>query len=499
MDRPGTPRTPRRHDRRRRRPAGAAASCEPRLRGGPLPAPRRGVRTTGACTPGATSTPRSRPRGRAGQPFTGEDSYGAFAWVKLKPGATNVGFLVVEQRHEGCRQRPLDRRDPDRRGLDQAGRPDALPDGRPPPASRTRRSTRTPRSSTTAGPTATTTGWGLHLWDGAANPTDVGRAVAARSSRRLRRGVPRAAGRGRDRAGYIIHNGDTKDQPDDQWLTFSAAGREVWVLAGQEADVCRRQLRRHAPDADLSQAEGAVDRPGPPSPGQSRTDATATGNLVTRPTGGISVVDGELYRHVHTLPLRRGARRADRGAARGVPAPRGVLRPSRWTAATSAKVPAALRGQVMVTERNASGRAARPRPGCRSPACSTTCYPGRHQGGARPDVRPAGRRTWRVWAPTARDGVAAALRLADEPSRRRCRHEPRTTPPASGRCAASRATGQGKYYRYRVEAWQPAAQSIVVTASVTDPYSVALAAGLHAQPDRRPGRHGARAGRLEPS
>ncbi|GFJ92947.1 hypothetical protein Prum_065890 [Phytohabitans rumicis] len=31
----------------------------------------------------------------AGQPFAGEDAYGRFAWVKLKPGAKNVGFLVV--------------------------------------------------------------------------------------------------------------------------------------------------------------------------------------------------------------------------------------------------------------------------------------------------------------------------------------------------------------------------------------------------------------------
>ena len=37
------------------------------------------------------------------------------------------------------------------------------------------------------------------------------------------------------------------------------------------------------------------------------------------------------------------------------------------------------------------------------------------------------------------------------------------------------AAWKGKYYRFRVTAWQPAAQR-VVTASVTDPYSVALAA-----------------------
>ena len=44
-----------------------------------------------------------------------------------------------------------------------------------------------------------------------------------------------------------------------------------------------------------------------------------------------------------------------------------------------------------------------------------------------------------------------------------------------------RATGTGKYYRYRVTVWQPAAQK-VVTASVTDPYSLALSAdSTHSQ------------------
>ncbi|MGW3065580.1 alpha-amylase family glycosyl hydrolase, partial [Streptomyces sp. NPDC001130] len=33
----------------------------------------------------------------AGHPFVGRDAYGAFAYVKLKPGASNVGFLVVDK------------------------------------------------------------------------------------------------------------------------------------------------------------------------------------------------------------------------------------------------------------------------------------------------------------------------------------------------------------------------------------------------------------------
>ena len=60
------------------------------------------------------------------------------------------------------------------------------------------------------------------------------------------------------------------------------------------------------------------------------------------------------------------------------------------------------------------------------------------------------------------------------------RDAPRRRAPACGGSPAT-ADWTGRYYRYRVTAWQPAAQA-VVTASVTDPYSVALAAdSTHSQ------------------
>jgi hypothetical protein len=40
--------------------------------------------------------PTAATRWPAGQPFAGEDGYGRFAWVRLKPGATSVGFIVVD-------------------------------------------------------------------------------------------------------------------------------------------------------------------------------------------------------------------------------------------------------------------------------------------------------------------------------------------------------------------------------------------------------------------
>jgi pullulanase-type alpha-1,6-glucosidase len=86
--------------------------------------------------------------------------------------------------------------------------------------------------------------------------------------------------------------------------------------------------------------------------------------------------------------------------------------------------------------------------------------------------------TLSVWAPTAQ---ALALELFDSPS----------AAPATLEMSRDDATGiwsatgpwdwYGKYYRYRVTAWQPAAGA-VVTASITDPYSVSLAAdSTHSQ------------------
>ncbi|HEU4346688.1 MAG TPA: pullulanase-type alpha-1,6-glucosidase, partial [Actinoplanes sp.] len=84
------------------------------------------------------------------------------------------------------------------------------------------------------------------------------------------------------------------------------------------------------------------------------------------------------------------------------------------------------------------------------------------------EVRP----TLSVWAPTAR---TVQLELCRAPG-----DEPRVLPmdrdPVSGVWTiVGKRKWLGRYYRYRVEVWHPAAQRIVTT-GVTDPYSVGLAA-----------------------
>ena len=104
---------------------------------------------------------------RPGQPFTGEDAYGRFAWVKLNPGAQQrrASSCTTATPRTSRTVRPVRRPAGDRRDLARAGR--ARPSTRHwrPPAG-------SPRIHYNR-PAGDYDGWGLHLW---------GDAIAARRS-----------------------------------------------------------------------------------------------------------------------------------------------------------------------------------------------------------------------------------------------------------------------------------------------------------------------------
>ncbi|PTA42346.1 pullulanase-type alpha-1,6-glucosidase [Micromonospora sp. RP3T] len=403
-----------------------------------------------------------------GQPFAGEDAYGRFAWVKLKPGAKSVGFLVVDSdgNKDVANDRTIDVTQTGEVWVKQ-GDPTLYP-------------TREAATGEPAPPVDQNTavihwrkadgnydGWGLHLWDGAATPTDW--AAPLKPEKIDAYGavfrVPLAAGA--TGLSYIIHNGDEKDQPDDQRLDLTGVGHEVWLLAGVKGRLLPATSSGTAKDVDIAKQKAQwIDR---------STVAWATGPtdgkkyaLVTAGAGGIGVADGELTGTYATLPLRaqrNGLTEAQRQAY-----------PQLWAhhaftldRADLAKVPAALRGQLVVTERDAEG-ALLSATGVQIPGVLDDVYAAATAVKLGPTF--AGRvPTLAVWAPTARK---VSLQLFDSP----------TAQPSTVAMSRNDRTGvwsvrgttawTGRYYRYQVEAWQPAAQK-VVTASVTDPYSVALA------------------------
>ncbi|GAA0392991.1 pullulanase-type alpha-1,6-glucosidase [Micromonospora gifhornensis] len=410
-----------------------------------------------------------------GQPFAGTDAYGRFAWVKLKPGAKSVGFLVVDA--DGTKDVENDRTvDVTQSGevWVKQGDPATYPSreeaaGEPAP----------PVEDGTAvihyrRPDGNYDGWGLHLWDGAANPTDWARPMPPTRIDSYGAEFRVPLSEGATGLSYIIHRGDEKDLPQDQRLDFADAGREVWLLAATPGRLLPTTATGTGTDTDIGKQKAHwIDRStvawrtGP-------TDGKAYA-LVTAPAGGLRVVDGELVGAYTSLPLtaqRNGLTEAQRAAF-----------PHLWDHRTFSldrkdlsKVPAALRGQVLVTERAADGTLLGAT-GVQIPgvlddvyAPATAARLGATFTGGVP--------TLAVWAPTARN---VSLELFDSPTATPRLVEMRRDDRTGVWSVRGARDWTGRYYRYRVQAWQPATQQ-VVTASVTDPYSVALAAdSTHSQ------------------
>ncbi|MGW5578796.1 pullulanase-type alpha-1,6-glucosidase [Micromonospora chokoriensis] len=404
-----------------------------------------------------------------GRPFAGEDSYGRFAWVKLKPGATSVGFVVVDKDGDKdvAQDRSIDVTATGEVWLKQ-GDPVVYPSrqaatGEPdPPVDEDTALIHYRRAD------GNYDGWGLHVWDGAADPTEWSaplKPIRTDAFGAVFR-VPLAAGA--TGLNYIIHQGDTKDLPDDQRLDFPSVGREVWLLAATPGRLLPSTATIAGGDTDITQQKAHwIDRSTvawqtPPTDG--RTYA-----LVVAPEGGVAVADGELTGAYTSLPLRaqrNGLTEAQRTAFPHLWSYRSFTLDRR----DLATVPAALRGQVLVTERDASG-ALLAATGVQIPGVLDDVYSRATDATLGPTF--AGRTpSLAVWAPTAR---TVTLQLFDSPTA-----TPKAVPMRrDDRTGVWSARGDqswtGRYYRYQVRAWQPAAQKMV-TASVTDPYSVALAA-----------------------
>ncbi len=379
-----------------------------------------------------------------GQPFAGEDADGRFAWVALADDARDVGFVVVD--HAGIKDVEIDRHvDPGAASEIWLRSGDLTVYTTPPPA---------PPAEPDAvlihyrRPDGDYAGWGLHAWEGTpAKP--IWRQPISPSAYDAFGAVYRVPVRP-DAIGlrYVLHRGDEKDLPDDQRLDL-AQGREVWLLAGTVAPV-RPDLGTLGPELDPARALAVfVDRTTialPPSIAD-RADSFSLGSLALTPRpGGLFQAQSRHFPHLRAY--RAFSVREMGDAALGE----------------------LLRDQLLVTGRDAEGQVT-VRTGVQIPGVLDDLYAeaadadlGLSLSGERP--------TLSVWAPTAR---SVELELFREPG-----DEPKLV--AMERDAltgvwavALKPKWMGRYYRYRVEVWHPAAQQVVTT-SVTDPYSLALAA-----------------------
>ncbi|MFF9013905.1 pullulanase-type alpha-1,6-glucosidase [Streptomyces sp. NPDC014870] len=393
----------------------------------------------------------------AGKPFTGRDAYGAFAYVKLKPGASSVGFIAVNK--DGVKDTDADRTvDLSKTGevwIEQ-GKGEVLnaaPEGAYPPQDTTKAVLHYKRAD------GNHAGWGLHTWTGAANPTDWSKPLepVRVDAYGAVYEVPLAAGA--TSLSYILHKGDEKDLPSDQSLDLKADGHEVWLLGGQEKYLLP-QPKGSGAALDLTKAQAVwIDGT---TLAWNGGDAAASSMLLASRDGSVKVENGTLTGDRQVLRLNRtqltDAQKAafphlkSYGAFTVDPRDRDRIRE-------------ALKGQLVAAQYAANG-AVLTATGVQIAGALDSLYAPKATGKALGPVFRDGRPTLSLWAPTAQS-VALELDGRTVPMRR---------DDASGVWSATGTRAwTGKPYRYVVKVWAPSVQQIV-TNKVTDPYSTALTA-----------------------
>ncbi|MFF9145479.1 pullulanase-type alpha-1,6-glucosidase [Streptomyces sp. NPDC014861] len=384
--------------------------------------------------------------------FTGRDAHGAFAWVKLPEGASTVPYTVEKAGTADGPQRTISLGRTGEVWITQGqdGQSDTAP--APAPRDRTKAVLHYQRED------GNYDGWGLHLWTGAAQPTDWSKPLlpARVDAYGAVYEVPLAEGA--TTLSYILHKGDQKDLPTDQSLDLAATGHEVWLLAGQPKYLL--PTSGGAPALDLAKAEAQwIDRN--TVVWKVRTNDSTSQQLVYAPDGGITVTDGALSSEGQWLRLNQtaltDAQKAKFPHLRDFPAftvdPRDADR-----------VRSSLRGQLIATQRAANG-ALLAATGVQTAGVLDDLYA---EKAVEADLGPVfdrkGRPTLSLWAPTARS-VALEIDGRTLPMRR---------DDASGVWTATGPKSwSGKPYRYVVKVWAPTVQKLVEN-RVTDPYSTAL-------------------------
>lgn len=300
-------------------------------------------------------------------------------------------------------------------------------------------------------------GWGLHVWTGAATPTDWSKPLlpTRTDSYGAVYEVPLAAGA--TSLSYILHKGDEKDLPTDQSLDLKATGHEVWMLGGQEKYLLP-QPAGSAAALDLTKSQAVwIDRD---TLAWNAPATAASVQLLASREGAVKAENGTLTGRAQWLRL--GAR-TELTAAQKQKFPH-LASYGAYTVdpRDRDRVREALRGQLVASARAANGAVLAATgvqlAGVLDDLYATTAALG--------PVFKDGRPTLSVWAPTAQqvslelDGRTLAMRRDDATGVWSVRGERSWT---------------GKPYRFDVTVWAPSTRQVVRNL-VTDPYSTALTA-----------------------
>ncbi|MGW4563459.1 pullulanase-type alpha-1,6-glucosidase [Streptomyces sp. NPDC004561] len=391
----------------------------------------------------------------ASHPFTGRDAYGAFAYVKLKPGASSVGFLVIDKNgnKDVSADRSIDVTKTGEVWVEQ-GKADVVTQ-RPdyPAQDRTKAVIHYHRAD------GNYDGWGIHVWTGAANPTDWSNPLKPVKTDAYGAVFEVPLTGGATSLSYIIHKGDEKDLAADQSLDLKSSGYEVWLLNGQEKYLLP-QPAGSAAALDLTTSKAVwIDRDTVVWNG---ADGAASTQLLYSHDGSIAVKDGAL-----TSDDERWIRLSKTTLTDAQKAKFPYLKDyTAWSVdpRDRGRVREALTGQLVASQRAVNG-AVLAATGVQIAGVLDDLYPGATKAALGP-VFHDGKPTLSVWAPTAQ---RVSLELAGSTV-------PMHRSDATGVWSVTGpASWKGKPYRYVVKVWAPSVRKMV-TNKVTDPYSVALTA-----------------------
>nr|WP_234024434.1 pullulanase-type alpha-1,6-glucosidase [Streptomyces sp. HGB0020] len=387
--------------------------------------------------------------------FSGRDAYGAFAWAKVPEGAGEITYRIEKDGAADGPQRSLDLAKTGEVWVEQ-GKDDATetrPDGAYPPQDKTKAVIHYHRAD------GNYDGWGLHVWTGAANPTDWSSPLQPVKTDAYGAVFEVPLTDGATSLSYIIHKGDEKDLSADQSLDLTANGHEVWLLNGQEKYLLP-QPAGSAAALDLTTSKAVwIDRD---TVAWNGSDAAASTQLLYSHDGSIAVKDGVLTSDDERWLRLEKTTLTDAQKARFP-----YLKD--YTAFSvdprdRDRVREALDGQIVASQRAANG-AVLAATGVQIAGVLDDVY----ASATKADLGPAfdkGRPTLSVWAPTAQsvslelDGSLKTMKRDD------------TTGVWS---VTGSKSWKNKPYRYVVKVWAPSVRK-VVTNKVTDPYSVALTA-----------------------
>ncbi|WP_280714775.1 pullulanase-type alpha-1,6-glucosidase [Kitasatospora sp. MAP5-34] len=405
----------------------------------------------------------------AGHGFTGRDAYGAFAYVKLKDGAADVGFIVE---NNGTKDVATDRH------IDIGSTGEVWVKEGDPTVHTTDPDPAAPAPAGTAvihyhRADGNYDGWGLHDWTGAATPTDWSKPLqpAGRDGFGDVFEVPLAAGA--TSLSYILHNGNDKDLPNDQSLDFASSGREIWIIGGQQSYLLPEPSGSSS-QLDLSTAKAqwidarTVVVPANYGAGDGTLAGGTSAQLIYDPAGGLTVDKGALSKPGHWIRLNPGALTdAQKAKYPNLAGYRAFTVDSRDTA----RITEALRSEPVFSEHLPNG-AVLAATGVQLPGVLDDLYAAKAAGAKLGPVYQNHCVTLSLWAPTATE---VSVQLFDQATGGTPKTVPMRRDDASGVWSLTRDAGQlsGKYYLYQVKVWAPSVQQ-QVTNLVTDPYSVAL-------------------------